>query len=65
MINLKNSNSDSLTGRVGESPTLRLAEFSFEHSKAGSPTRRVGESFFDNKYVREIEARIVTTGKVV
>ncbi len=28
-----------------ESPT-RLAEFSFKHSKADSPTRRVGESFF-------------------
>jgi hypothetical protein len=57
---------DSLTRRVGESPPLRLAEFSFKHSKADSatprlspsqrvidsPTRRVGESFLDYEYLR-------------
>jgi hypothetical protein len=33
--------SDSLTRRVRESPILRLAEFSFKHSKDDSPSRRV------------------------
>jgi hypothetical protein len=32
------------TPRLGESPPLRLAEFSFKHSKADSPTCQVGES---------------------
>jgi len=47
-----------------ESPT-RLAEFSFKHSKADSPTHRVGESFFDYEYLREFEAKIGTVRKVV
>jgi hypothetical protein len=48
---LTNSNSDSpthhgdsLTRRVEELATLRLAKFSFKHSKANSPTRQVGKS---------------------
>ncbi len=47
----KNSNSDSPTDQgdsptrqVGESPALRLAEFSFKHSKAESKSRRLAES---------------------
>ncbi len=42
------------------STTLRLAEFSFKHSKADSPTRRVGESFFDYEYLCEFKAKIGT-----
>jgi hypothetical protein len=30
-----------------------------------SPTRRVGESFFDNEYLREYEAQIGTAQNVV
>jgi hypothetical protein len=58
MLNFKNLNSDSLTHHgdspthhgdsptcgVGESTTLRLAKFSFKHSKAHSPTPRLAES---------------------
>jgi hypothetical protein len=44
--------------------TLQLAEFSFKHSKADSPTRRVGESFLDYKYLREFKAKIGTARKV-
>ncbi len=73
--------SDSPTRRVGESPTLRISEFFFKHSKADSPTRqigesstprlaksesrRVGESFFYYEYLREFEAKIGTARKVV
>jgi hypothetical protein len=32
---------------------------------AESPTRRVGESFFDYEYIREFEAKIETARKVV
>ncbi len=61
------------THRVGESPTLRLAESSFKHSKADFPTPRlaesescrVGESFFDYEYLREFEAKSRTAWKVV
>jgi hypothetical protein len=67
---------DSLTRQVGELATPRLAEsgsrrisdspsFSFKHSKADSPTRRVGESFFDYEYLREFEAKSGTAQKVV
>jgi hypothetical protein len=35
---------DSTTRRFGAPPTLRLAEFSFKHSKADSPSRRVSDS---------------------
>jgi hypothetical protein len=41
--------------RVEESTTLRLAEFSLKHSKADSPTQRVGESFIDYENLREFE----------
>ncbi len=30
-----------------------------------SPTRRVGESFFDYEYLREFEAKIGTAGNLV
>ncbi len=43
MLILKNLNSDSLTHQ-SDSPTWRLAKFSFKHSKATSPTRRVADS---------------------
>jgi hypothetical protein len=36
---------------------LRLAEFSFKHSKADSPTRQVGELFLDYEYLRKFEAK--------
>jgi hypothetical protein len=32
---------------------------------ADSPTRRVGESFYDYEYLREFEAKIGTAQKVV
>ncbi len=35
----------SLTRQVGESMTPRLVEFYFKHSKADSPTRRLGSRF--------------------
>ncbi len=78
----------SLTRRFGELATPRLAEFSFKHSKADSPThragesstprlaesescrlpdsptRQVGESFFDYEYLRHFEAKIGTAQKV-
>jgi hypothetical protein len=38
---------DFPTRRVGESLTLRLAEFSFKQSKDDYPTWGVGVSFFD------------------
>jgi hypothetical protein len=41
---IKKRLADSPTRRVGESATLRLAEFYFKHSKPDSPTRRVGKS---------------------
>jgi hypothetical protein len=67
---------DSPTRLVGELATPRLAEsgsrrlsespsFSFKHSKADSPTHRVGESFFDYEYFREFEAKIGTARTVV
>ena len=67
---------DSPTRRVEELATPRLAEsgsrrlsdspsFSFKHSTADSPTRRVGESFFDYEYLREFEAKSGTARKVV
>ncbi len=67
---------DSPWRRVGESSTPRLAEsgshrlsdsprFSFKHSKVDSPTRRVGESFFDYEYRREFEAKSGTALKAV
>ncbi len=34
-------------------------------SDIDSPTRRVGESFFDYEYLREFEAKIGTARKVV
>ncbi len=59
-----------LSRRVGESTTLRLAEFSFKHSKAesesqkfpdspsqrvsDSPTRQVGESSTSRRWVEEL-----------
>jgi hypothetical protein len=51
--------------RLSDSPTLRLVEFSFKHSKADSPTRRVGVLFFDYEYLREFEAKIGTARKLV
>jgi hypothetical protein len=68
MINFKKFEKrlpDSLTHRVGELMTLRLAEFSLKHSKADFPTRRVGKSFFDYEYLHEFEAKIRTAQKVV
>jgi hypothetical protein len=32
-------------GELGESPTLRLVEFSFKHSKADSPLAESGSHF--------------------
>jgi hypothetical protein len=51
--------------QIPESGSRRLSEFSFKHSKAESATPRRGESFFDYEYLREIEAKIGTAGKVV
>ncbi len=73
MINFKNSNSDSLTRRVGELATPWLAELG-SRQLSGSPsfllniqkpTLRVRESFFDYEYLREFEAKIGTARKVV
>ncbi len=71
------------TPRLAESGSRRLSDslnFLLKHSKADSPTRRVGESstprlaestrrvgesFFDLEYLREFEAKIGTARKVV
>jgi hypothetical protein len=48
---------DSASRGVGDSQTHRVF---FKHSKADSPTRRVGELFFDYECLREFEAKIGT-----
>ncbi len=53
---------DSLSQGVDDSPTRQVI---FKHSKADSPTRWVGESFFDYEYIGEFEAKSGTTWKVV
>jgi hypothetical protein len=52
------------THQLGESATPRLAK-SESHQLPDSPTRRVGESFFDYEYLSEFEAIIGTAQKVV
>ncbi len=46
-------------------PTLTLRQSQIESESRESPTRRVGESFFDYEYLREFKAKIGTAQKVV